>query len=1011
MTNAPSRLYRWCTAGMEAGWLVVLVVAPLFFNLYSQRSFEPDKVAWVRSLAWVVALMWGIRWLEAPRDTGTPRFGRGLRAVGWLVLLLFAGQVLSTAFSIAPRLSVWGSFERQQGLYTTAAYLVFFVAVWRHLRTPAQLQRLVTAAVLVSFPIAIYGVLQHFGTDPLPWHGEFVRRVPSTMGNAIFASAFLILTVPLGLYRLQEAARASLDVLPRWWRRGMGSGAVLLLVLGVVAWMQTPRGGTLFLLLTIGGWGGLAFLTGASLRTALHAGVYTVVVAAQLAAIVFTQSRGPFLGLMAGLFFFAVLAAAVYQRWKTILAITSAGVVLGAVVVLINVPGSPLSFVQEMPYVSRLTDVLSTSKTAQVRMLVWEGSVDTINAHPWRALVGYGPEAFGLAFHPHYDPALAHFENRHPDRAHNEFFDALVMTGGIGALLFYGLLLLLLGTALRFLGLIATRHQGIAFGGTCLVGMGGVVWLFRLLDGGWRFVGLAVPLGLLVGLLVFVIVQAVRQRRLPLAPPPLALLVVAVTALLIGHMVELHFSLAITATRTYFWIFAGVLAAVGSGTMAGFATAHPHEKLNGSGLLGGLVALMLGTLVYNFWLPSVDLFAQTSLVWLFALTALVPAVLVFDEAVAEPLRTAMRSLGWYAGTVGIAVLVFTLAYRGRWLRVEALDPALLAYALFLVLILGLLAVRLTQGPEARLAHQFRVWAYPLLIGVVMVAIYYLNLRPIQADVYLQQARILQRQNNMAHAMPAYRKAVALSPASHFYGIQLSRALVQQARANPQGREAGFQEAAGVLRHLNDLHPLHPDPPANLGRLYRGWAGYADNDTTRRARLEQAAHFAAEAVARSPGKMDLRHTWGQVLVDLERLDEARTVFEQTLALDSMAGPTYRYLGDLHRMQQQWAEAARSYEHALTLAPRDPISIHSALGFVYGQQGRLEGAIRQNQQVLALNPADAPSHRNLIVLYERMGACHLAAQQLRMARAVLADDEGLAPLAAQVAATCPDQEISD
>jgi hypothetical protein len=30
---------------IEAGWLLALGLVPLFFNIYSSRSYEPDKVA------------------------------------------------------------------------------------------------------------------------------------------------------------------------------------------------------------------------------------------------------------------------------------------------------------------------------------------------------------------------------------------------------------------------------------------------------------------------------------------------------------------------------------------------------------------------------------------------------------------------------------------------------------------------------------------------------------------------------------------------------------------------------------------------------------------------------------------------------------------------------------------------------------------------------------------------------------------------------------------------------
>ena len=40
-----TKLDQWCDSVLEAGWLAALVVAPLFFNVFSSRVFEPDMDA------------------------------------------------------------------------------------------------------------------------------------------------------------------------------------------------------------------------------------------------------------------------------------------------------------------------------------------------------------------------------------------------------------------------------------------------------------------------------------------------------------------------------------------------------------------------------------------------------------------------------------------------------------------------------------------------------------------------------------------------------------------------------------------------------------------------------------------------------------------------------------------------------------------------------------------------------------------------------------------------------
>ena len=59
-----SRLSLFCDRALEAGWLLGVIITPLFFNVYSSRVFEPDKLTTLRALAVVMAVLWLVRWVE-----------------------------------------------------------------------------------------------------------------------------------------------------------------------------------------------------------------------------------------------------------------------------------------------------------------------------------------------------------------------------------------------------------------------------------------------------------------------------------------------------------------------------------------------------------------------------------------------------------------------------------------------------------------------------------------------------------------------------------------------------------------------------------------------------------------------------------------------------------------------------------------------------------------------------------------------------------------------------------
>ena len=86
----PNRLSRFCEGVMEATWLLGLIITPLFFNIFSSRVFEPDKITTLRSLALValVAWLWHKQTLDLPAI-----IGMGLIIAGVLVMNLFSRSI------------------------------------------------------------------------------------------------------------------------------------------------------------------------------------------------------------------------------------------------------------------------------------------------------------------------------------------------------------------------------------------------------------------------------------------------------------------------------------------------------------------------------------------------------------------------------------------------------------------------------------------------------------------------------------------------------------------------------------------------------------------------------------------------------------------------------------------------------------------------------------------------------------------------------------------------------
>ncbi len=574
-----TKIQKYCESVIEAGWLAALIIAPLFFNTYSSRVFEPDKISLIRTISLVMLLAYLVKivdggrlWLPAgarmpnagertpsASENEHPNFQWKLGTL-WKqplllpVILLAVAYALSTLLSISPAVSWWGSYHRLQGAYTFFSYLIIALLTAAHLRQPSQLRRLQHTVIITSLPIAVYGVFQHFGKDPLPWGQDVTNRITANAGNPIFLAAHLIMAFFLTLERAFSCFAFLLSSGPQ-----PGADAAS------TEERQSPTADP-------------------SLAGVIAGGSYLFVLVVQLLAIFWSQSRGPWLGLASGMYIF-VLLLLTGMRPRNYRVWTAAWAGLGAaglvVLILLNTTALGHSL-RHIPIWGRLTTMLdSATGTGRVRVLIWEGTAAMISPHrpltypdgsedpfnPLRPLIGYGPETMWMAFNPFYPPELGQWEARNasPDRAHNETWDSLAMTGLFGFLANSFLFLSIFFWTVRWLGLIRSRRDVILFF-SMLVG-GGVLLsvLFLARGASVGFLGVNWPTGLILGLIAYVTLAVFIQPESPTENThrPRLLLLVASLSAITAHYVEIHLGIAIAATRIYFWIIAALLLGLG----------------------------------------------------------------------------------------------------------------------------------------------------------------------------------------------------------------------------------------------------------------------------------------------------------------------------------------------------------------------------------------------------------------------------------------------------------------
>jgi len=553
--------------------LLAAILVPLFFNVYSSRVFEPDKLSLLRTIALFMAVAWLTKQIDqytaGPRDSRATLREWIRRPLVLPIALTVLVYLISSLFSVVPHTSWFGSYQRLQGTLTTYSYIVVGLVLIAELRRREQFERLMTVVILTSLPVSLYGIIQHLNLDSMPWGADVTARVASNMGNAIFVGAYLILVIPLTLARLVNAWRKLAEPLAAHTRWILALVCLLLFAGEVITWTQFGlERGLLF--------GGLVIVAAALLAAYLRQrsgpfialASYLFILNTQLMCLIYSGSRGPQLGFIIGMALFSLLTLAV-MRWRRVIWLWLAGaMVVVAFLLVFNLPQSPLQSLRTIPYLGRLGNLLETTGgTGKVRLLIWQGTIRLLCSDPVRAIVGYGPETMYVVYNRFYPPELAHYESRtaSPDRSHNETLDTLVITGVLGYLAYIFLFASLFYYSFKHIGVNWGRRSLMWF--SLLVGGGAIAGLILPFawDADGTYAGVGSMVGFVIGLFIYAVPGAIRLARQPHGEPSEAWRLVWLAALaggVLAHLVEINFGIAIAVTRLMFWVSLGLTVAL-----------------------------------------------------------------------------------------------------------------------------------------------------------------------------------------------------------------------------------------------------------------------------------------------------------------------------------------------------------------------------------------------------------------------------------------------------------------
>lgn len=278
-------------------------------------------------------------------------------------------MAVADAFGAYPLQSFWSNFERMDG-YVTLVHLFLFVVVAGSVFTTNKVwSYFLHLSIGIALLVALHGLGQYFGVIAGPDTSRV--RIDSRLGNAAYMAIYMLFHI--------------------------------------------------FFL----------FLLFVRSKNTMHKIVYTLASVLLSITLLFTGTRGTFLGLVVGFgttIGYIALFGRAYPELRKIAIGACAVVIIGAGGFLAV---KNTAFVQHSSPLARIANI-SLQNDLVIREKIWAMAWTGFKQRP---LLGWGQSNFNFVFNKEYDPSLFSAESWY-DRTHDIVFDWLI-TGGVLGLLAY----------------------------------------------------------------------------------------------------------------------------------------------------------------------------------------------------------------------------------------------------------------------------------------------------------------------------------------------------------------------------------------------------------------------------------------------------------------------------------------------------------------------------------------------------------------------------------------------
>lgn len=420
--------------------LIAVFLLPTIFDRRLGIVFSGTKVAFMRALGVIVLSVWAIKLIL----TREHRFARTL--LDWPVLSFLLCVTIATLTSVHAYTSFAGFYGRYEGLTSWYLFGLFFFVITNYIKSFDQIKRIIVTVASAATLMSVYSIIQRHELDPYMWGGVVTwQRVIGTIGQPNFLAAYMLMAFFLVLsFFLMErkALTAEID----WFDQLMPLAYFLVGQVTFVVMIYNLEANNVFLWYL-----GFAIVTASAVLFAyaydkLHPWILNILLALVLLltyiCILYTQSRGGYMGLFTGGVLFALVASrrGLFASWKKIS-------VLGLLIVVIS--GVTMLRPEYSPFERFATEITTEQVEAESRLELrgaagsrgetWKSAFQIIADYP---IFGIGPEVLKMVF-PRYETELFRFKEAFhvkQDRCHSETFDVSVTKGLIAFFIYLWIL-------------------------------------------------------------------------------------------------------------------------------------------------------------------------------------------------------------------------------------------------------------------------------------------------------------------------------------------------------------------------------------------------------------------------------------------------------------------------------------------------------------------------------------------------------------------------------------------